>query len=493
MQLHKSNQFCHDLLRFDTKYAKVLSNIVMALSSYESSMSVIGLSESPIFWYQYSSISDISAYLSANFKDNKSLQASVRSHLEAYYPYSDWSKQGIRLQTDVTSLIKRHSECLSERQYVYVPNNLIAKNKPLDVGYGMSSTHISLDDGWSLPVVVKRLGISDNACQVGVEGLQALMLENPFKEAPLVRHTADRYYGQAAFLSPLHSIDNLVNIVALRHGSKIWTPALPKRAKTDSIGVQGAPCIFGDCFYLIEKTQVKTYKRKEQSYQVEQRSIFDHKADEMLVFEGQTRKGRDLIIELYRWNGLLKRSKNGHSMKDKPVDLIAVRVRDAETKEKVFDRPLFIAACGQHKSQVSLKMVYEDYRHRYDIEPSYRFVKQKLMLDKFQTPDVEHLDNWLIIVQLAQWLLFTAANEVTHQPKKWQKYADKVDEHKPRLSIAQTRKAAQSLFLTFDPTPFLPKISNKGKGRLKGQSQVPRKRFSINRKIKERLKKHEIT
>ena len=488
MRLHNSNQFCHDLLRFDTKYAKVLSNIVMALSSYESSHSVIGLSESPIFRYQYSSISDISAHLSANFKDNKSLQAAVRLHLEGYYPYSDWSKQGIRLQTDVTSLIKRHSECLSERQYVYVPNNLIAKNKPLDVGYGMSSTHISLDDGWSLPVIVKRLGLADNACQVGVEGLQALMLENPFKEAPLVRHTADRYYGQAAFLSPLHGIDNLVNIVALRHGSKIWTPALP------SSGNQGAPCIFGDCFYLTEKTQVKTYKRKEQSYQVEQKSIFDHKADEMLVFEGQTRKGRDLIIELYRWNGLLKRSKNGHSMKDKPVDLIAVRVLDAQTKEKVFDRPLFMAACGQHKSQVSLKMVYEDYRRRYDIEPSYRFAKQnkqKLMLDKFQTPDVEHLDNWLIIVQLAQWLLFAAANEVTHQPKKWQKYADKVDDNKPRLSIAQTRKAAQSLFLTFDSTPFLPKTSNKGVGRLKGQSQVPRKRFSINRKIKERLKKHE--
>lgn len=485
MPLHNSNQFCQDLLRFDTKYAKVLSNIVMALSSYESSHSVIGLSESPIFRYQYSSISDISAHLSANFKDNKSLQAAVRLHLEGYYPYSDWSKQGIRLQTDVTSLIKRHSECLSERQYVYVPNNLIAKNKPLDVGYGMSSTHISLDDGWSLPVIVKRLGLADNACQVGVEGLQALMLENPFKEAPLVRHTADRYYGQAAFLSPLHGIDNLVNIVALRHGSKIWTPALP------SSGNQGAPCVFGECFYLTEKTQVKTYKRKEQSYQVEQKSIFDHKADEMLVFEGQTRKGRDLIIELYRWNGLLKRSKNGHSMKDKPLDLIAVRVLDAHTKEKVFDRPLFMAACGQHKSQVSLKMVYEDYRRRYDIEPSYRFAKQKLMLDKFQTSDVEHLDNWLIIVQLAQWLLFAAANEVTHQPKKWQKYADKVDDNKPRLSIAQTRKAAQSLFLTFDPTPFSPKISNKGKGRLIGQSQVPRKRFSINRKIKERLKKHE--
>jgi hypothetical protein len=159
----------------------------------------------------------------------------------------------------------------------------------------------------------------------------------------------------------------------------------------------------------------------------------------MLVFESQTRKGRGLIIELYRWNDLLKRSKNGHSMKDKPLDLVAVRVRDAQTKEKVFDRPLVMAACGQHKSQVSLKMVYEDYRHRYDIEPAYRFAKQKLMLDKFQTPDVAHLDNWLIIVQLAQWLLFTATNEVFHQPKKWQKYANKVDESKSRLSIAQTR------------------------------------------------------
>ena len=61
----------------------------------------------------------------------------------------------------------------------------------------------------------------------------------------------------------------------------------------------------------------------------------------------------------------------------------------------------------------------------------------------------------------------------------------------PRLPIAQTRKTAQSLFLTFDTTSFLPKISNKEKRRLKGQSQIPRKHFSIIRKSKERLRKHE--
>ena len=49
-------QFCHDLLRLDIKCAKALSNVVMALSSYQSARSPVELSLSPLYHYQYSSI-----------------------------------------------------------------------------------------------------------------------------------------------------------------------------------------------------------------------------------------------------------------------------------------------------------------------------------------------------------------------------------------------------------------------------------------------------
>jgi hypothetical protein len=125
--------------------------------------------------------------------------------------------------------------------------------------------------------------------------------------------------------------------------------------------------------------------------------------------------------------------------------------------------------------------------HRYDIEPNNRFIKQQLLMDRFQTPIIQHFDLWLGIIQLAEWLLFVASNELQPQAKKWQKNSEPSTSNQPRLTIAQTRKAAQNLFLTFDPTPFMPQIANKGKGRKFGttfQKKATFKPVKKNKKVK---------
>ena len=110
------------------------------------------------------------------------------------------------------------------------------------------------------------------------------------------------------------------------------------------------------------------------------------------------------------------------------------------------------------------------------------------MLDSFQTPDRQHLDNWLLVVQLAVWLLFLTAHQAERTCPKWQKYLPKeklainLVTFKARLSIAQARKSANSLFITFAKIPFLPKKSKKGKPREKGQYQTKRTKHGIFKK-----------
>ena len=136
--------------------------------------------------------------------------------------------------------------------------------------------------------------------------------------------------------------------------------------------------------------------------------------------------------------------------------------------------------------------IYWAYRNRYDIEHFFRFGKQKLLLDKYQTPDEEHLQNWMEIVSLAYWLLFVGKEEAKHDCRKWQQY-DK--HHKNRIkhnlnvTPSQVQLQMTGIILGFEQTDFLPKVQIKGKGRQKGHQQPKRERFPVLKKSKKRKKR----
>lgn len=181
-------------------------------------------------------------------------------------------------------------------------------------------------------------------------------------------------------------------------------------------------------------------------------------------------------------------------MKDKPLDVLRIRVLDIESRREVFERPLFLAVSGKRKSQVDSSLAQEQYRERYDVEPFYRFAKNQLLMDKLQTPNTQHLGSWLRIVQITSWLLFTARQEIGQICcPVWQKYLpkNKAVQTQPQqpLTIAQTQRAINLLFSTFDPKAFMPIKCKKGKGRLKGQTFPQRARFNVVKKTKKSIRK----
>jgi len=459
----------------------------MALASYPEARTPVELSLSPVFHYQYSSIHKALHYLAADSQKRSMLQKDIQELCMSYFQ-SAASPAYYLLATDTTPQCKPHSPSLKERTYIATPNNVIAGNKPLNIGY--ETSFINISDGnkaWSLPLSIRRVAFTQTASECALQQLEELF-EHPtlgFKEH-LVVNTLDSKYGNPHYLAPAHQHDQLVNVVRLRSGMKVWK----QNIRTDT---GGAPGIYGEKYYLHAESQYKSYKhpKTKESYQVFQQSIFELPADETLRFCTQTSKGRKLLVELWRWNNLMFRTKNGHNMKDKPFDLIAVNVFDAQSGKRIFDREMFIAITGKHKDTLSIYQGYEFYRRRYDIEPYLRFAKQRLMFNNYQTPDTEHLDSWLWVIQLASWLLYTASEETRYQPRKWEQYLPKNKQVKlgERLSISQTRKSIQNLFLTFDPEPFKPIKCKKGKGRKFGQRFQPRKRYPVLKKTKS---KHQI-
>jgi hypothetical protein len=102
-------------------------------------------------------------------------------------------------------------------------------------------------------------------------------------------------------------------------------------------------------------------------------------------------------------------------------------------------------------------------------------------LESYQTPEVQHLDNWTMLAQEAMWLLRSASEEV----EKVREMAEiQFTESRQRRQIdpPQTRKGWERLILTFEQEKYLPKKCKKGRGREKGQKCEPRKRYQVVKK-----------
>ena len=487
----KSERFCHEILRLKIHRSRAAINLVMALASYEAAQSSTELSLSPVYHYQYSSICDALSDMAKDETSRNKVRHQLQSLCMGYFKPGVCKALPIVLQTDSSPIGKAHSPTLPGRTYIAVPNNVIRGNKPLDIGYEVSFVNLSDPSGkWSLPLHAQRVGIDQTASETALTQIGQLLKHPGLGLSDrLCLNTLDSSYGHAAYLAPSFAYDNLVSVVRLRGSMKVWT-----RQRGKNMG--GAPGVYGEKFYLHAHSKTVTYMRHPrtgQPYEVFQRSVFELPAQDQVVLNSQTTKGRKVKIHLHRWNDVMIRTKDGHNMKDKPFDLLAIKVRDAQTDRPVFDRDMFVAISGKRKAEVSSLTGHQTYRRRYDIEPFLRFSKQRLLLDKYQTPVVGHFDNWLLCHQIAAWLLYTAKDEVDFQPRKWRKYLPQNQPGKCRgqLTIAQTRHAAQDLFLTFDQNPFIPRKSKKGRPRKVGETQIQRTRYEVVKKTpkKQRIKR----
>ncbi len=442
----------------------------MALASFRQAKSVVALSNSPVFHHQYSSISKAIAGLAKTEHELKRVRKLFRGQQLKYFPL------GARnyFQTDVVNIFREHAPCLKARQYRHKANNVISGNKPLGIGYGLSLVNIAdFESGWSLPFDLKRVKSNEDEVEVGAAQITAICASEEFGTS-LNINAADSSYGVAKYISKVNEVENLVNVIRLRHGNKVY--------ETKVQATKGAPQIYGAEYHLIEESGEKTYHKKEKTYTKHLRSIYDKKADEYAEIEKVTKRGKVLKVELRRWSGMKMRTKRGNSMKEVEFEIVGMRVLHKKTGERVFKQDVFAAVVGRKRGELKTAEVAEIFYHRFDLEVTNRFMKQNLFLESYQTPEVEHVDNWNVLAVEAMWLLWSASTEVENICEKWQQYAEPKEEKGGRKTASQTRKGSERLFLTFEQEPYLPKKCKKGLGRKKGDNQERRKHYQVVKK-----------
>jgi len=136
-------------------------------------------------------------------------------------------------------------------------------------------------------------------------------------------------------------------------------------------------------------------------------------ADEQVEFGVQLGNGRRVLVRVQGYHNMLIRSKRGQNMKNKPFRLISVQLIDPQTNEPLFKRRMRLAVWGEQQMELSLEQTYWVYRNRFDIVHYFRFGKQRLLMDSYQTPELVHQENWMEIVGLAYWLLWSARSQAS--------------------------------------------------------------------------------
>jgi len=454
----------------------------MALASFKSAKSVVGLSESPVYHYQYSSISEAISNLARTSGEReerrKSLQRLFLEHFEMK-PIIDWQSDGV-------SLFREHSRCLKDLQFVHKANTVIRGNKPIGIGYPLLFINLAdFENKWSLPFEVEIVGKETDYVSLAGQKMTAICRREEFKDLLNV-NAADSSFGCPKYLSPTSKVKNLVSITRVRHGRKV---CFAERKQT-----KGAPQIYGKAWYLREESGDWTLKRKEKTITKYQRSIYEKEADEQTEVFTKTKKGRKLRIEIRRWNEMLMHSSDGFSMKEADFDLVSFRVLDVETGERVFKEDVFVAVIGVERKRLDLKEVYERFRRRFDLEGTNRFLKQEMFLEDYQTPSKDNVENWILAAQTAMWLLYEASDEVESVSAKWQKYNEPKIKEGAKRTPSQTKKGAERLFLTFEKEEYLPKRCEKGQGRKKGTKLEKREEYKVEKKekaVKKRKRKGE--
>ena len=184
-------------------------------------------------------------------------------------------------------------------------------------------------------------------------------------------------------------------------------------------------------------------------------------------------------MQLQAWTDLRMRGKRGLPMHRYPFTLIRGVVVD-EQGQRVFKRTLWLLVLGARRGELTLLDAWAGYRQRFDLEHYFRFGKQRLLLASYQTPEVEHEENWLLLVQLAMVQLWLGRDLAGVRVRPWERYLPA----RPAgaASPSQVQRDWERIIRRIGTPARAPKRRGKAPGRLPGVSPGRRPRVAVVKK-----------
>lgn len=440
-KLQNFRQSLYDLFK---KRADTLFNLLDALCrDGHQYKSVVELSQSSSFERKYSSITDA---VTSGLKetDFKGVQTLVFEATKALSPKPHL------FFTDCTANPRPYAKTLIERGIVHAPNPAPG-NKPICVGHQYSLLAMaphgerSKKGRWLIPLSMKRVPINKKGNEFGmnqvIESIRTLNIEEE-----LCLNTGDSLYGSEACRRTAVEQKNLVHQFRLTNKRKLFQ-------HPQSLKIQGAgrKKLFGDKVLLSDE---KTHPTP-------------HLIQNITM---KTAKGKEYRVELTLFKDLLLRGSKEFASQNHPLNILRAVVKDADGKP-IFQRPLWLGLIGERRDEITPEMAYESYRTRYDIEHFFRFGKQKLLLDAYQTPELTHEENWWRFVPLAYTQLYLAQGLADLLPKPWERYLPAYQDASKQETSQKTPTQVQRSFANILEHIGTPANPSKPRGKPMGRAR----------------------
>ena len=453
--------------------ADAIMDLLDALCSNTSASSVVALSLNTLFRRNYSSIEkSIDRFSASRITDDekqqrlnleKAHQEIITGHLPALK-----KRQFHLFATDVTPQPRPFAHTLSDRKVVYAPNPTLS-NKPIAVGHDYShlvylpEKSAPSSPPWVVPLSVRRVNSKEKGTVVAASQLAAVLQNQvlPFSDH-LCLQVGDGAYAAVHYLNNNRQHKNLVSVARLRANRSLYCqPSLPGK-KT-----KGHPTWYG-----------KAFKLKNANY---------HKADEIIETTYTSRRGRTFNVRIKAFANLLMRGKRACPMHNCPLTLLRIEAFKPDGKP-LYRRPLWLIVTGDRRDEISIIDIWLAYSQRYDIEHYFRFGKQRLLMSSFQTPDVDHAENWWHLTLLAYCQLFLAAPLAHHLPSPWEAKKP-ISSSSPAslLSPSAVQRDFTRIIQQIGTPANPPKTRGISPGRRKGVKLLPRKTLKIIFKSKKEV------
>lgn len=426
-------------------------NLIDALCSDSNAQSVVQLSLNPAFERQYSSLYKAvgNAFPSAasGAVENPAqpqLLPAVATTLMPPPAEEPWL-WGL----DATSYPRLYAETMLDREYVYSPTAVPAQT-PVSLGHSYSllsslpPAEAQQATSWAVPLSVERIASLTNPLSVAHQQIQALLAA---EQAPWFGQfsalAVDSRYSSREFLYPLWNQAQLVVVSRVRSNRVFYRqPEVSERSGP------GRRRWFGAAFKL-QKPDSWPHPAAEHTQTL------------------TTRRGRTLQVNQQRWCHLLMRGSRTQPMHQCPFDLVLVKVRD-ETGQLVY-APMWLMIFGQHRQRVSADQACAFYRRRFGQEHAFRVLKRRLLLTRFQTPDVDREVNWVRLSCLAYAQLWSARHLAEYLPLPWQRYLP--ESNRQQISPSQVQRDFSRIICVAGSPARPVKRRGKSPGRL-GQTKL---------------------
>jgi hypothetical protein len=143
--------------------------------------------------------------------------------------------------------------------------------------------------------------------------------------------------------------------------------------------------------------------------------------DEEVNVPVKSKKGSPLPLIIKGWNTVIFRVSRQFKAHHNPFRLLQLIVVDEHNKA-MFKRPLWLSIFGEKRLAISLHQCVENFRDRYDIVHYFRFGKQSLLRDLFQTDDTHHEENLWKLCALSYYQIYLSRELCRGTPEAWERY-----------------------------------------------------------------------